>query len=164
MSGSRRCGRSDLKSVAGNFDRRDKPESTLDEPFLHAKFLFGASYRENSSYCNSPWVYLGSGNLTNPGFANPASTHGGNLEAGVVFLPEPLLWENHGGIRPNRVSRSCFPFNGLRRSNTPTRLFRPVLKCLHQSFHSKWHLFLTCCGGPKVTLAACTAISRSRHH
>jgi hypothetical protein len=70
-----------------------KPKSSLDEPFLHAKFLFGASYRENSGYCNSPWVYLGSGNLTNPGFANSASTHGGNLEAGVVFLPEPLLWE-----------------------------------------------------------------------
>lgn len=70
-----------------------KPESAFDEPFLHAKFLFGASYRKNSGYCKHPWIYLGSGNLTNPGFANPASTHGGNLEAGVVFLPEPLLWE-----------------------------------------------------------------------
>lgn len=73
-----------------------KPESAFDEPFLHAKFLFGASYRENSTYCNNPWVYLGSGNLTQPGFANPMSARGGNLEAGVVFSPGALLWERIG--------------------------------------------------------------------
>lgn len=59
---------------------------------LHAKFLFSASESRNSHFCNSPWVYLGSGNLTGPGFANKMSPSGGNLEAGVVFRPPQLRW------------------------------------------------------------------------
>ena len=35
---------------------------------LHAKFIFSANYRGNSDYCGSPWLYLGSGNLTRAGF------------------------------------------------------------------------------------------------
>ena len=54
---------------------------------LHAKFLFSARERSNSAACGGAWVYLGSGNLTGPGFASPMSAHGGNLEAGVVFAP-----------------------------------------------------------------------------
>lgn len=61
--------------------------------FLHAKFIFSANYRENSSLCNSAWTYLGSGNLTEPGFNAKASANGGNLEAGVVFGCENLYWE-----------------------------------------------------------------------
>ena len=61
--------------------------------FLHAKFIFSANYRENSSLCNSAWTYLGSGNLTGPGFNSKASASGGNLEAGVVFASEKLHWE-----------------------------------------------------------------------
>ena len=60
---------------------------------LHAKFLFSANYRENSNSCNSAWIYLGSGNLTAPGFTRKMSASAGNLEAGVVFAPEPLFWE-----------------------------------------------------------------------
>jgi hypothetical protein len=59
---------------------------------LHAKFLFSASESTNSDFCNSPWVYLGSGNLTNPGFANRMNPSSGNLEAGVLFRPHQIRW------------------------------------------------------------------------
>lgn len=62
---------------------------------LHAKFIFSANAREGSNRCSSPWVYLGSGNLTNPGFMNKAGSVG-NLEAGVVFAPEKLRWSVEG--------------------------------------------------------------------
>jgi hypothetical protein len=38
------------------------------------------------------WIYLGSGNLTGPGFANQMTFQGGNLEAGVVFATDVLRW------------------------------------------------------------------------
>lgn len=60
---------------------------------LHAKFIFSANSRSGSNNCNSAWLYLGSGNLTGPGFANKTSRKGGNLEAGVVFSPQGLQWE-----------------------------------------------------------------------
>lgn len=64
---------------------------------LHAKFLFGAKQHGGSDACIAPWVYLGSGNLTGPGFVNAMSTHGGNLEAGVIFDPGSLYWtDSHG--------------------------------------------------------------------
>jgi hypothetical protein len=62
---------------------------------LHAKFIFSASERANSNNCGSPWVYLGSGNLTGPGFNQKAGSLG-NLEAGVVLAPENLMWEDDG--------------------------------------------------------------------
>jgi hypothetical protein len=62
---------------------------------LHAKFIFSANAREGSNRCSSPWIYLGSGNLTNPGFMNKAGS-AGNLEAGVVFAPETLRWSVEG--------------------------------------------------------------------
>ncbi len=65
---------------------------------LHAKFLFGASESRNSDLCNSAWVYLGSGNLTGPGFTKRMSRDGGNLEAGVIFRPQRLRW------RPSKKS------------------------------------------------------------
>lgn len=64
--------------------------------FLHAKFLLGANSRANSIRCLNPWVYLGSGNLSRPGFARQASRSGGNLEAGVVIAPGDLTWDNYG--------------------------------------------------------------------
>jgi len=62
---------------------------------LHAKFIFSANWSERSDKCSSPWVYLGSGNLTSPGFMNKAGS-AGNLEAGVVFAPEALRWSVEG--------------------------------------------------------------------
>lgn len=70
-----------------------KPTCFKSARSLHAKFLFGAICRDNSELCNSAWLYLGSGNLTSPGFANRMTRGGGNLEAGVVFAPESLRWE-----------------------------------------------------------------------
>ena len=59
---------------------------------LHAKFIFSANYRGGSNNCNSAWIYLGSGNLTNPGFCQLQSKSHGNLEAGVVLAPTELYW------------------------------------------------------------------------
>lgn len=76
---------------------------------LHAKFLFSANYRENSSACNSAWIYLGSGNLTGPGFAERMSASAGNLEAGVVFAPPQLYWEEEQGIEAWQVVTNLLP-------------------------------------------------------
>lgn len=80
---------------------------------LHAKFLFGANWRKGSNNCASAWVYLGSGNLTGPGFDAKAAPGRGNLEAGVVFAPEALVWypedENQQEIPPARVITNLLP-------------------------------------------------------
>lgn len=71
------------------------PEKKCATPrHLHAKFIFSAGAGKGKN-CSSPWVYLGSGNLTNPGFINKAGA-AGNLEAGVVFAPENLKWYLEG--------------------------------------------------------------------
>jgi hypothetical protein len=62
------------------------------ERSLHAKFIFSAN-RKSTNNCNNAWLYLGSGNLTGPGFTSKVSKKGGNLEAGVVFSPQGLQWE-----------------------------------------------------------------------
>ncbi len=76
---------------------------------LHAKFIFSANYRDNSPLCNAAWLYLGSGNLTGPGFANKMSKNSGNLEAGVVFAPGTLYWESDKGTDPNQVLGNVLP-------------------------------------------------------
>lgn len=59
---------------------------------LHAKFLFSAREMEKNNHCTNPWVYLGSGNLTLPGFTR--GMKGYNLEAGVVFFPgNNVYWD-----------------------------------------------------------------------
>ena len=57
---------------------------------LHAKFIFSANLRSDQPAYRKPWLYLGSGNLTGPGFARSMSPQGGNLECGVVFNPGTL--------------------------------------------------------------------------
>lgn len=76
---------------------------------LHAKFIFGAIQRDNSDLCNSAWLYLGSGNLTAPGFANAMNPHAGNLEAGIVFGPESLQWVPAKSVPPERVLTNLLP-------------------------------------------------------
>ncbi len=76
---------------------------------LHAKFIFSANRRENSIFCNSAWLYLGSGNLTGPGFANQMASRSGNLEAGVVITPESLRWIPAKGIPPESVLTNLLP-------------------------------------------------------
>jgi hypothetical protein len=76
---------------------------------LHAKFIFGANARDNSHLCNSAWLYLGSGNLTGPGFANAMNPKIGNLEAGVVFVPEALQWAATKWVEPEYVVTNVLP-------------------------------------------------------
>jgi hypothetical protein len=65
---------------------------------LHAKFIMSTNYLSRANgRCVSTWIYLGSGNLTHPGFINRMSPAGGNLEAGVVFADESLTWY----VKPN---------------------------------------------------------------
>jgi hypothetical protein len=73
-----------------------RPAALLEDMFgsgsnrsLHAKFLFGAK-RGGKNARTKSWVYLGSGNLTNPGFAEKMSSSQGNFEAGVVFATDSL--------------------------------------------------------------------------
>jgi hypothetical protein len=76
---------------------------------LHAKFIFSASSRSNSNSCHNAWVYLGSGNLTTPGFLQSMSPRGGNLEAGVVIAPEGLLWSMDRGSPIDQVVTNILP-------------------------------------------------------
>ncbi|MBL4835038.1 MAG: hypothetical protein JKY26_13795 [Pseudomonas sp.] len=76
---------------------------------LHAKFLFSANRRDSSNACISPWVYLGSGNLTHPGFANKMSATAGNLEAGVVFTPSSLCWQKNKATPEHQVVTNLLP-------------------------------------------------------
>lgn len=86
-----------------------QPEYFKGPRALHAKFIFSANYRENSDLCNSAWLYLGSGNLTGPGFASQMASETGNLEAGVVFTPESLRWKRAKGIPPESVLTNLLP-------------------------------------------------------
>lgn len=78
---------------------------------LHAKFLFSASEKSNSNSCLRPWVYLGSGNLTGPGFDAKMSPHRGNLEAGVVFAPTGLCWYATADATPESVISNLLPLH-----------------------------------------------------
>jgi hypothetical protein len=86
-----------------------QPECFSGFRSLHAKFIFSANHRENSDICNSAWLYLGSGNLTGPGFANKMSSQSGNLEAGVVFTPDSLRWHQAKGTPPECVLTNLLP-------------------------------------------------------
>jgi hypothetical protein len=76
---------------------------------LHAKFIFSANLREDSNLCNSAWLYMGSGNLTGPGFVNQMGSQSGNLEAGVVITPESLRWSPAKGIPPECIVTNLLP-------------------------------------------------------
>ena len=76
---------------------------------LHAKFIFSANSRDNSEFCNSAWLYLGSGNLTGPGFTNPMDSQSGNLEAGVVLAPTGLRWCLSKGVAPEHLVTNLLP-------------------------------------------------------
>lgn len=89
---------------------------------LHAKFLFSANSRDNSNGCTSPWVYLGSGNLTHPGFANKMSAAAGNLEAGVVFTPNSLCWQKNKATPENQVVTNLIPVQWVEQIDDTTQL------------------------------------------
>lgn len=85
------------------------PRRQGGQNFLHAKFIFSANCRRGSNQWSSPWLYFGSGNLTGPGFLKKASAAGGNLEAGVVLVPEYLLRNQHSGDDPAHVVGNLLP-------------------------------------------------------
>jgi hypothetical protein len=93
--------------------RRAQPPAVLfpdgKDRTLHAKFLFAANSREGFNNCTSAWIYLGSGNLTGPGFDAKASLGRGNLEAGVVFAPDGLCWYQKAGVAPAQVVTNLLP-------------------------------------------------------
>lgn len=76
---------------------------------LHGKFLLSGNQRESNNYLTSPWLYLGSGNLTQPGFLNKMTPYAGNLEAGVVFGTSELFWDARGNVPPERVIPNILP-------------------------------------------------------
>lgn len=84
---------------------RDPHGDTGGVRFLHAKFIFAANWSEGGR-ATSPWLYLGSGNLTEAGFLRKALPEGrakvssGNLEAGVVFAPEVVPWKEISRFLP----------------------------------------------------------------
>lgn len=78
---------------------------------LHAKFIFSANCRANSPRCNNAWLYLGSGNLTGPGFDSAMSKTGGNLEAGVAFAPDTLYWESAKDVDPSQILTNLLPIH-----------------------------------------------------
>jgi len=71
-----------------------------DQRSLHAKFIFSAKYLEGSDRCSSAWLYLGSGNLTGPGFTSKISRNGGNFEVGVVLPVDGVTWSTLGHFLP----------------------------------------------------------------
>lgn len=100
---------SSLNSEGWSAREPGQPEYLRGLRFLHAKFIFSANLRDNSDFCNSAWVYLGSGNLTGPGFTNRMDRQIGNLEAGVLFTPESLRWVPAKGVAPERVVTNLLP-------------------------------------------------------
>ncbi|WP_233827708.1 hypothetical protein [Paraburkholderia sp. ZP32-5] len=89
---------------------------------LHAKFLFAANKREGFNNCTSAWIYLGSGNLTGPGFDTKAALGRGNLEAGVVFAPEGLCWYQKAGVAPAQVVTNLLPMQWSAQYDSDTGL------------------------------------------
>lgn len=85
------------------------PQRTASQAFMHAKFIFSANYRGDGNKCISPWLYFGSGNMTNPGFLKKASAAGGNLEAGVVLMAEHMLWNQTTGDDSSQVIANLLP-------------------------------------------------------
>lgn len=98
------------------------PRKQEGQTFMHAKFIFSAKYIETNNRCGNPWVYFGSGNLTSPGFLKRASAAGGNLEAGVVLLPEYLLWKQTPGDDPAHVVGNLLPIQWTQEATVPGAL------------------------------------------
>lgn len=114
--------RKQCQSIASNVKQLNELDITIrpaiaqpsvfgenSERSLHAKFLFSANTRENSNSCSSSWVYLGSGNLTHPGFAKKMNAQNGNLEVGVVFPVSKLYWGEGKSTERHLVVTNLLP-------------------------------------------------------
>jgi len=76
---------------------------------LHAKFIFSANEKLRDNTCYQPWLYMGSGNLTKAGFLNKISPFQGNLEAGVIIIPDKLYWEKKRDTEHNNCVETLLP-------------------------------------------------------
>lgn len=92
-----------------NWGIRAASDPMYKNRLLHAKFLFSANERVDSNNCSSPWIYLGSGNLTKAGFTSKCSPQGGNLEAGILLFPGQLYWELKKNIPPSECVECILP-------------------------------------------------------
>lgn len=77
---------------------------------LHAKFMFAANLSQQTGACNNAWLYMGSGNFTVAGMLRKMSTHGGNLEAGMVLFPDDLYWR--GNAKDPALLSNRLPLDG----------------------------------------------------
>lgn len=87
---------------------------------LHAKFVFACGDRKNSNTCLNAWLYLGSGNLTTPGFIQACPV--GNLEAGVLVTENALYWSKGRGLDPQWWSGNRLPLQWEREVLAPQDL------------------------------------------
>jgi hypothetical protein len=104
-------GRAALENKGWNIRPARAPEYFGGAPrALHAKFVFSGTARGGSNNCSSPWIYLGSGNLTNPGFKQKAGANG-NLEAGVILAPANLRWDEDRDSEPVSIVTNLLPIH-----------------------------------------------------
>lgn len=92
---------------------------------LHAKFIFSANRRDDSELLSSAWLYIGSGNLTNPGFARKMSNGVGNLEAGVIFSPGQVYRDSkRNSIPAEQILTNLLPIPGDETETAPITLLK----------------------------------------
>jgi hypothetical protein len=89
----------------------EQPEFLLGQRCLHGKFIFSASEHDGSNKCFFPWAYIGSGNLTSPGFGSRMGAGSGNLETGVIFEPRRLFWSDGTMGDDSGLATNRFPLN-----------------------------------------------------
>lgn len=87
---------------------------------LHAKFVFASGARKNSNTCLNAWLYLGSGNLTTPGFVQACPA--GNLEAGILVTENALYWWKGRGHDPQCWTGNRLPLQWEHEVLTPQDL------------------------------------------
>ena len=76
---------------------------------LHAKFIFSCKFNTgDKNECANAWMYLGSGNLTNPGFVDKMNI-AGNLECGVVIVGHQYVLSSTK--EPSKVVSNTLPIS-----------------------------------------------------
>lgn len=96
------------------FTIRPPAQPTQPARFLHAKFIFSANQRAGSEMLNRTWLYMGSGNLTEPGFMQRMKQGTGNLEAGIFFTPGRLAKSQKGKLPPEQTLTWLLPVQSER--------------------------------------------------
>ena len=101
-----------LKKAGFAVRRARAPTAVFDDAAdrsLHAKFILAANCRANSHAFANAWMYLGSANLTGPGFELKSARSSGNLEAGVVFATGELYSKRVKDKRSDPLATDLLP-------------------------------------------------------